>query len=231
MPEPEMKSAGSDQKNVSRRNFLKISCGVVAGAALACSGLGYIATREPAIHFQNSSCGEETNMNSKILIAYASRCGSTAEIAQAIGKTLCAQNIRVDVRPVKEAGDVSGYQSVILGSAVRYGRTLSDMTKFLETNQAALNTIPTAFFAVYLMNRGDDETSRTARRAYLDPVRKLVTPKLEAYFTGVTDYSKMSWFERMLSKALKSPEEDLRDWNAIDTWAGSLSQSGFGAAV
>lgn len=161
-------------------------------------------------------------MSKKILVTYATRAGSTAEIAQAIGQTLTGQGASVDVLPLKQVTDLAGYDAVVIGSAIRFGQWLPEASKFVAEHQAVLSQKPTAFFAVHLMNQGDNEASRTARLAYLDPIRKLVSPRAEAFFAGVGDIAKVSFIERMIGRMVKSPEGDFRDWPQIRTWAESL---------
>ena len=59
-----------------------------------------------------------------VLVAAASKYGATAEIAEAIGRGLREGGVAADVRPVEQAGDLSGYAGVVLGSAVYVGRWL-----------------------------------------------------------------------------------------------------------
>ncbi len=54
----------------------------------------------------------------RVLVAYASERGSTAEIAEAIGERLRRSGIGADVRPAGEVRDLAPYGSVVLGSAV-----------------------------------------------------------------------------------------------------------------
>ncbi len=169
-------------------------------------------------------------MSNKILIAYSTKAGSTASVAQAIGETLAANGAGVDVLPVKAVEDVRAYRAVVLGSAVRFGQWLPEAVKFVEKNQDALKRLPTAFFTMHLMNLGDDEVSRKNRLLYLDPVRKLVVPGKEAFFAGVGDLSKVSFIDSLIGKMVKSPEGDFRDWQAIRGWAQDLAQDGFAAA-
>lgn len=58
-------------------------------------------------------------MNNKILVTYASRAGSTAEVAEAIGKTLAETGVQVDVIPMQAVKDLSPYQAIVAGSAIR----------------------------------------------------------------------------------------------------------------
>jgi menaquinone-dependent protoporphyrinogen oxidase len=110
------------------------------------------------------------------------------------------------------------------------GQSLPEAVKFVNQNQNVLSQIPDAFFAVHLMNLGSDEASRKARLAYLDPVRKLITPQKEAFFAGVGDWKKVSFLDGLIGKAVKAPEGDFRDWQAIHAWAQDLNQSGFAGA-
>lgn len=161
-------------------------------------------------------------MNQKVLVAYASKAGSTAEVAQVIAQELTKRGYMVDLRQAKEVSDLSDYQAVVLGSAVRFSQWLPDALKFVEQNRATLVQMPTAFFAVHLLNAGSDETSRKMRLACLDSARKLVVPTAEAFFMGVGDPKKVSFIEGLIGKMVKSPEGDFRDWDAIRSWAAQL---------
>jgi menaquinone-dependent protoporphyrinogen oxidase len=161
-------------------------------------------------------------MTSKILIAYASHYGSTEQIAQAIAKELNNRGQTVDLQPVKQVTSLAGYDMVVLGSAVRYGQWLPEAVKFVSTHQAELNTRPTAFFTVHILNTGADEDSQLARTAYLNPIRPLLKPSVEAFFAGKIDFSQLSVFERMLCKLIKTPAGDFRDWAAIRSWSQTV---------
>ena len=63
-------------------------------------------------------------MSSRILVTYASRAGSTASIAEAIGKTLIEGGAQVDVIPMNEVKDLSAYRAVVAGSAIRGSKWL-----------------------------------------------------------------------------------------------------------
>ncbi len=206
-----------------RRSFLKVAAGTALGAAVVCSGGGFLASIPPEIRFPEETVGEKSTMSRKILVTYASKSGSTAEIAEKIGQTLSAQGILVDVLPAAKVTSVQDYEAVALGSAIRYGQWLPDAVKFLERNQAALQKMPTAFFTVHLMNQGADEASQKQRETYVAAAHKLITPKAEMFFAGIGDTRKLSFLEKMIFKAVKSPEGDFRDWEAITAWSEGLA--------
>jgi menaquinone-dependent protoporphyrinogen oxidase len=162
-------------------------------------------------------------MTPQILITYATRAGSTAEIASEIGQTLEKNGLNVEIKPVRQVASLSGYQTVLLGSPIRMGSWLPEMVKFIQAHQAALNALPTALFTVHMLNVGEDESSRTARTAYVAPVRTLLPNAQQAFFTGRMDFSRLSLLDRFIAKMVKAVESDQRDWNAIQQWAQTLS--------
>lgn len=158
----------------------------------------------------------------KILVAYATRAGSTAEIAAVIGETLAERGFRVDVKSIHSQPALNGYAAVILGSAIRMGSWLPEMVKFIQSNQTALNALPTALFTVHMLNAGDDEASRAARAAYTAPVRALLPNAPEAFFTGLMDFSRLSFLDRFIANMVKAVESDQRDWDKIRAWANTI---------
>ena len=95
-------------------------------------------------------------MSNRVLVTYATRTRSTAEVAKAISEVLTTRGFAVDVKPVKEKPSLDGYHGVILGSAIRMGAWLPEMIKFIRDNQAKLNEVPTAIFTVHMLNTGNE---------------------------------------------------------------------------
>lgn len=156
-------------------------------------------------------------MNQKILIAYASGLGSTAEVAVKIGQTLNKKGFAIDVKPIEENPQVSDYQAVILGSAVRHGNWLPKAVEFIKANQKNLNQVPVALFTVHITNLGNDSSSQQNRLSFLDLVRPLLNPFDEVFFAGKFDRRGAalmlpSWLARLV------PTLDLRKWEKIQAW-------------
>lgn len=214
----------TDQKLLKRRRFLKITGGAVLATVAVGSGLIVTGTRQPAIDFLETTDTGGNTMSKKILVAYASKCGSTAEVAEAIGKTLQQQGFAVDVRLVKNVKDVSAYQGAIVGSAIRMGSWLADAKKFVQTHQQALKNIPTAYFSVCMVLQEDTPDKRKTALAYTDPIRALVEPVDVGAFAGKMAYEKLAFIDRVIiTKMVKTPAGDFRNWDTIRTWAENVS--------
>ncbi|TKJ29431.1 MAG: flavodoxin [Chloroflexi bacterium B3_Chlor] len=158
-------------------------------------------------------------MSDKILVAYATKAGSTAEVAEAVGQELRDAGAEVEVQPAKEVKDLSPYKAVIVGSAIRMGKWVPEATSFVEKNREALSQVPVAYFVVCMTMKDDTEENHRTVEAYLDPVCEIVEPLDKGLFAGTINYSKLSFPARTMSKAMKVSEGDFRDWEAIGAWA------------
>ena len=170
---------------ISRRRFLALAGGAAGAMLLGCGGAVVVGTRQLPVDLVRTNCGEDVD---KVLVAYATRCGSTGAVAEAIGEALCAAGVPADVRPVKEVSDVSGYRAAVVGSAIRIGKWLPEATKWVKTHQVALRGKPLAYFGVCMALAEDTEETRREAESFLQPVRDLVQPVEEAMFAGVVDY-------------------------------------------
>lgn len=86
-------------------------------------------------------------MSAPVLIAYATKHGSTAEIAEAIGADLRAMGCEADVRPVDDVNDLGPYDTVVVGSAVYHGRWRREALDFLGRFERDLETRRTWLFS------------------------------------------------------------------------------------
>ena len=167
-------------------------------------------------------------MSNRILVTYASRAGSTAEVAEAIGKTLSEGGMQVDVIPMTEVKDLSPYQSVVAGSAIRGSKWLPEAVQFIQTHRSELNQKRFAMFTVCItMAMKNAENYRTGVMGWVAPVRAMVNPLSEGLFAGMLDFNKLpvNWDTLMLRLTVALgifPRGDHRDWNAIRSWAEGL---------
>lgn len=167
-------------------------------------------------------------MNEKILVTYASRNGSTAGVAAAIGKTLAEEGALVDVLPMGEVEDLASYRAVVAGSAIQAGQWLPEAMQFVQDNRAALARKPFAAFLVCMTLAMPKGNYREHVATWLDPVRSIVRPVSEGLFAGALDIRKVPSLGDRVKFRLSVlmgvwSEGDHRDWNAIHAWAKSLN--------
>ncbi len=163
-------------------------------------------------------------MDNRILVTYASQGGSTAGVADAIGKALSVNGTLVDVRPVKEVTDLSPYRGIIIGSAVHSGKWMPEAMAFIDRHQNTLRRIPTAVFQVCMMLATSSEQYKRMVPDWLTPLRAQIQPVAEGSFAGAlwpNQYTKLSekLGLRIFLAAIKLKAGDYRDWDAIRGWA------------
>jgi menaquinone-dependent protoporphyrinogen oxidase len=210
----------SDVGRISRRDFLAFSAGVVA--AMSLGGTGAEICHAADIVFPEGKCGDKKNMEKRVLITYASKYGSTGGVADAIGKELCSKEVAADVVLIKNAGNISSYQGVVIGSAIYMGKWMSEAVDFLKKNKDILRQVPVAYFVVCMTLSQPTEKNRAEALSYMDPILKAVPeikPVAIGTFAGALDYNNLSWLNKKILKSKGTPEGDFRDWNAIGAWA------------
>lgn len=220
-------------KEISRRGFMIHSAritGTVMGAMTLGAGIPMASLGEAAeIQFPQSSCGKHKIKAPKFLVAYASRCGSTGGVAEAIGQSLCHNGAIVDVRLINGVTDLTSYEGVVVGSAIRSDCWLSEAAEFVEKNRQALSRIPVAYFLTCLAMSQASEENQGEARTYMKSVITAV-PEVKpvdiGLFAGVLDYGKLPFHIRMVMKFKMSSkgisEGDYRDWVAIRSWSEGL---------
>jgi menaquinone-dependent protoporphyrinogen oxidase len=167
-------------------------------------------------------------INDKILVAYASGTGSTAGVAEAIGKTLAESGAQVEVCPMRDVQDLTPYRAVVAGSAIHGGKWLPEAMQFMQTHQAALAQKPFAAFLVCMTVAMPNNQYREHVATWLEPVRALVKPVSEGLFAGALDISKIPSFRDRFKFRLSVAfgvwsKGDHRDWAAIRAWAINLT--------
>jgi menaquinone-dependent protoporphyrinogen oxidase len=153
-----------------------------------------------------------------VLVAYATKHGSTAEVAGDIAEELRARGLEVEVAAARDVDDLDGYSGVVVGGAIYMGRWHHDARRFLGRNRRALADVPVAVFGMGPLTTSDDDVEQARRQldralAGLHGLR----PAKVAIFGGVVEPSKLRFpFNRMEAT-------DARDAEAIRAWADEVA--------
>jgi menaquinone-dependent protoporphyrinogen oxidase len=156
-------------------------------------------------------------MAADVLIVYASKHGSTEQVARGIGEKLRALGLTTAIEPAGEVEDVSGYRSVLIGGSIYTGRWHRDARGFLKRHREVLVRVP---FAVFALGPGKNTPEDFAEsRAQLDHALAgfpELEPRTIAVFGGVINPETLHFpFSRM-------EKRDLRDWKEVRSWAAAL---------
>lgn len=214
-----------DDRAVSRRKFLKIAGSIMGGGVLLCGGGAYFGLQTPrTVVFPRSNCGSAES--GRVLVAYASQCGATGEVAARIADKLCETGQSVDLTRASDVRSVDQYTHVVLGSAVYMGNVLNESVDFARKFLSAQSDKRIAVFDVCLaMKENTPENIQTAL-GYLDIFNEFFTPSLVGTFAGRIDLDTLPFLYRQFAQADSEgilAEGDFRDWALIDGWAAQVT--------
>jgi menaquinone-dependent protoporphyrinogen oxidase len=145
----------------------------------------------------------------RILVAFATRNGSTQQVAQAVATVATASGAQVRLAPAASIREpLTGWDLVVLGAPIYSGRWHGDAHRFLRRHRTDLASIPVAVFG--MGPRRDEEEAWRCSRDQLDRAlarRPWLVPVAIGLFGGV-DPARRNRTER----------RDLRDWMEIGDW-------------
>ncbi len=164
-------------------------------------------------------------MNTQVLVTYATKNGSTAEIAEKIGQVLSQAGLHTDVLPADRVSNLSSYKAVILGSAVYMGGWRKEAVKFLKTNEKVLAEQMVWLFSSGPTGKGDPAELTKGWRfpKGLQPIADHIQPRDIAVFHGAIHKQKLNFIEKWMINNVKAPLGDFRDWDAITSWATAIA--------
>ncbi|MGE5221844.1 MAG: flavodoxin domain-containing protein [Omnitrophica WOR_2 bacterium] len=188
----------------------------------------------------------------KILVAYATMAGSTADVAQAVGEEIAKSGLQVDILPISEVKDLNVYDGAVIGGPMIMGWHRA-ASRFLRKHRNAFQRIPLAVFvtAMSLTQTGETSVSgvpvyvdenlpkpplnegslsfreRYARLpSYLQPILRATRPAKPlsiGFFGGRLEYGRLKWWAVLFAMfIIRAPAGDRRNWPAIRAWASGL---------
>ncbi len=160
-------------------------------------------------------------MAARILVAYTTKYGSTAGVADAVARELGGAGLEAQAVEQKGVATLEGYDGVVLGAPIYMGKPL-DLAAFVARHAGALARMPVAAFATGLTpiapKTGQLEQVRDALAGAVAPLAPVAT----AVFAGALEPSGMGLTDRAVVRLIGAPTGDRRDWPAIAAWARGL---------
>jgi menaquinone-dependent protoporphyrinogen IX oxidase len=188
----------------------------------------------------------------KILVAYTTNSGTTADVARAIGEEITKTCAQVDVLPLEKITTLDGYNAVALGAPMIMGWHRG-ATAFLKKNQVALSKIPVALFVTCMSLTQTGETQVDGVPVMVDPtlpkppkqpgrlsfkenyatVTNYLRPILKAapqvkpvsvgFYGGRLDMYRLKWWQALFVMVIiQAAPGEKRNWDAIRAWARKL---------
>jgi menaquinone-dependent protoporphyrinogen oxidase len=163
-------------------------------------------------------------MSTSILVAYATKYGSTQEVAETVAATLREAGLSVTCGPARQVRDLEGYDAIVLGAPLYMFRWHKDAKNFLSRHRQALMARPAAVFALGPFH--EDAKEFQEARGQLD--KELArfpwfAPVAIEIFGGKFDPAALSFPYNLIPALKKMPVNDIRDWAAIRAWASGLA--------
>jgi menaquinone-dependent protoporphyrinogen oxidase len=160
-----------------------------------------------------------------VLVAYATRFGSTRGIADRIATRLRELGVATDLRDAHELVDVGGYDAVVFGGAVFDQRWPPEGEQLIRGNADALADRPVWLFSVGSFGDTRRIVGRLVAREPkgIDALCRTIRPRGYRVFAGVLEREHWPLVGRLFLRAFGGRFGDNRDWAAIDAWAGSIA--------
>jgi menaquinone-dependent protoporphyrinogen oxidase len=190
----------------------------------------------------------------KVLVAYATFAGSTAEVAKAIAEELTRADLEVDVVPIADASSLDGYDAVVVGAPMILGWH-RDGKRFLRKHRRKLEHLPLAIFVMAMsLTRTIDEQlgvpvvldealpkppAREGRLSlrerytrlsnYVRPIlmaARPASPVSVGVFGGRLEYGRLRWWAVLFAMVIvRAQAGDRRNWPVIRSWAAGLPRA------
>ncbi len=168
----------------------------------------------------------------KVLIAYASAHGSTAEVAEFIGHVLSERGLSVTAASADTLSNIKGYDVIVLGTAIHAGTWLPAMTDFVSrfADELAQRSVFMWVNCIRVMEQYGEE--HVMEHYMVHELLRKINPKSVTAFAGKLDLQSVDWNERWTLAARydgmtwpSSFDGDFRNWDEIRTWAHQIADT------
>lgn len=172
-------------------------------------------------------------MSEKILVAYATTHGATAEIAEAVAEVFREQGIDAAVMKAREVRSLEGIKAVVLGAPLYMFRWHGDAFSFLKKHRAAIqNGLDVAVFAGGPFGEAEPKVWQEVRESLDKEIAKVpwFKPVSVLVVGGKFDPNALKFPYSVIPAMKQLPVSDLRNWEEIKAWAEGLAEK-FGSKL
>lgn len=169
-------------------------------------------------------------MTEKILLLYSTTDGHTVRICERLQQVMQQLGREVTVRPLGEASalDLAGFDRIVVGASIRYGKHQPQVAQFMNQHRALLQSRPSAFFTVNIVARKPHKNRPETNPYLLKFLRQLGwQPRLLGVFAGKLDYPRYGWLDRQMIRFImlitKGPTDpgavvEFTDWARVEAF-------------
>jgi menaquinone-dependent protoporphyrinogen oxidase len=158
-----------------------------------------------------------------VLVAYASKRGSTAEIAETVAATLRRADLEVDLEPAAEVTSLEPFDAVVLGSAVYMKRWRGDARHFLKKHRKALRQMPFWVFSSGPVGDPANDNPEWVEPSSLAAKVEEMGARGHVVFGGCLPAEPRGFMEKAMVEGTPREFRDRRDWSEIRTWAAEIA--------
>lgn len=158
-----------------------------------------------------------------VLVAYASKRGSTAEIAETIAATLRREGLGVCLERCEDVQSLDPYDAVVLGSAVYMKRWRGDARHFLKKHRKSLRQKP-----FWVFSSGPVGDPANDNPDWTEPPK--IAAKVEelggrdhVVFDGRLPSEPRNFMEKAMVERTPREYRDRRDWHQIRNWTQQIA--------
>jgi menaquinone-dependent protoporphyrinogen oxidase len=173
---------------------------------------------------------------SQILVIYSTTDGHTRHICERLQQVMAQHGKTVTVVPLAQADalDLAGFDKIVIGASIRYGKHQPQVAQFIARHQALLQSKPNAFFTVNIVAR-KPEKNQPQTNPYLIKFLRQISwkPKLLGVFAGKLNYPSYGFFDRQMIRFImlmtKGPTDpkaviEFTDWQQVETFARQVCE-------
>lgn len=163
----------------------------------------------------------------RVLVGYASRFGSTRDIASRIADAIRAGGSAVDLRAIEDIADVEGYDAIVFGSGVYDGSWTAEATELMRRHAAVLSRKPLWLFSVGSFGDRHPIVGSLMKKEpkEIGEFEQALHPRDYRVFAGVLNLEHWPSWGRLIFKAFGGHHGDNRHWPDIDAWAQEIASA------